>query len=57
MVERINSQAEALDIIYPKLRRGRVIVKGNTLTYVLINMRALRRVRAAAVEEGQRTQA
>ena len=50
MVERINSQAEALDILHPKLRRGSAIVNRNTLTYVLINLRALARIRAAATE-------
>ncbi|NNJ13744.1 hypothetical protein EKD04_025805 [Chloroflexales bacterium ZM16-3] len=56
MVERINSQAEALDILRPKLRRGQAIVNANTLRYVLINVRALLRVRAAAAaEEGQLT--
>ncbi len=48
MVERVNSQAEALGILHPKLRRGRAIVNQNTLTYVLINLRALSRIRAAA---------
>jgi hypothetical protein len=47
MVERINSQAEALGILHPKLRRGRAIANRNTLTYVLINLRALARLRAA----------
>jgi hypothetical protein len=47
MVERINSQAEALDILHPKLRRGGAIANRNTLTYVLINLRALWRIRAA----------
>jgi hypothetical protein len=32
MVERINSQAEALGILHPKLRRGRAIATRNTLT-------------------------
>jgi hypothetical protein len=50
MVERINSQAEALDIIHPKLRSGRAIANRNTLTYVLINLRALARIRASATE-------
>jgi hypothetical protein len=50
MVERINSQAEALDIIHPKLRSGRAIANRNTLTYVLINLRALNRIRSAALE-------
>jgi hypothetical protein len=53
MVERINSQAEALNILHPKLRRGRAIANQNTLTYVLINLRALARIRAAAAEEGR----
>ena len=47
MVERINSQAEALGMLHPKLRRGRAIANANTLTYVLINLRALARLRAA----------
>jgi hypothetical protein len=50
MVERINSQAEALDIIHPKLRSGRAIANRNTLTYVLINLRALNRIRTAVAE-------
>ena len=50
MVERINSQAEALEILHPKLRRGSAIVNRNTLTYVLINLRALQRIRRAAEE-------
>jgi hypothetical protein len=50
MVERINSQAEALEIIHPKLRSQRAIANRNTLTYVLINLRALNRVRNAAME-------
>jgi hypothetical protein len=48
MVERINSQAEALDILHPKLRSGRAIANRNTLTYVLINLRALARRSSAA---------
>lgn len=51
MVERINSQAEALGILHPKLRRGQAIVNRNTLIYVLINLRALARLRQARVEE------
>jgi hypothetical protein len=50
MVERINAQAEALDILHPKLRSGRAIANRNTLTYVLINLRALSRLRRAAQE-------
>ena len=53
MVERINSQAEALEILHPKLRSGRAIANRNTLTYVLINLRALARLRPAATEEGR----
>ena len=55
MVERINSQAEALDIIHPKLRSHKAIANRNTLTYVLINLRALARVRNAALEERPET--
>jgi hypothetical protein len=51
MVERINSQAEALGILHPKLRRGQAIINRNTLTYVRINLRALARRRAAAEEQ------
>lgn len=47
MVERINSQAEALGILHPKLRRGRAIAHHNSLIYVLINLRALARMHAA----------
>jgi hypothetical protein len=53
MVERINSQAEALEIIHPRLRSGRASANRNTLTYVLINLRALARVQVAAQEERQ----
>jgi hypothetical protein len=43
--ERINSQAVALGIERPKLRNGQAITNLNTLIYVLINLRALHRVR------------
>lgn len=43
--ERINSQAVALGIERPKLRNGQAIANQNTLIYVLINLRALHRVR------------
>jgi hypothetical protein len=56
MVERINSQAEALEILHPKLRRGSAIVNRNTLTYVLINLRALARLRAATTEGREATE-
>lgn len=44
--ERINSQAKALGIERPKFRNGQAIANLNTLTYVLINLRALHRIRA-----------
>lgn len=43
--ERINSQAVELGIERPKLRNGPAIANRNTLIYVLINLRALQRVR------------
>jgi len=43
--ERINSQAVALGIERPKLRNGKAIANINTLIYVLINLRALQRIR------------
>jgi hypothetical protein len=57
MVERINSQAEALDILHPKLRSGKAIANRNTLTYVLINLRALARLGLAAQEQRLATEA
>lgn len=44
--ERINSQATALGIERPKVRNGRSVRHLNTLTYIVINVRALQRVRA-----------
>ena len=44
--ERLNSQAKALGIERPMLRNQRSITNANTLIYVLINLRALGRVRA-----------
>jgi hypothetical protein len=44
--ERINSQALALGIERPHLRRQSAIVNQNTLIYVLINLRALQRIRS-----------
>ena len=44
--ERINSQAVDLGIERPKLRNRQAIINLNTLTYVLINLRALHRIRA-----------
>lgn len=48
--ERINSQAEALGIERPKLRNQPAIANRNTLIYVLINLRALQRVRQQKIE-------
>jgi hypothetical protein len=59
--ERINSLAVELGIECPKLRNGAAIANLNTLIYVLLNLRALRRVRArrdsrvASVEESALT--
>lgn len=44
-VERINSQAVALGIERPHLRNQRSITNQNTLIYVLINLRTLRRTK------------
>lgn len=44
--ERINSQATALGIERPKVRRAATVARLNTLTYLVINARALHRVRA-----------
>jgi hypothetical protein len=41
--ERINSQAKALGIERPKVRNRRSVANLNTLTYVIINVRALSR--------------
>jgi hypothetical protein len=49
-VERINSQATELGIERPKLRNQAAIANHNTLLYVLIDLRALRRVRARRQE-------
>jgi hypothetical protein len=43
--ERINAQAVALGIERPKLRNFQAIANRNTLIYVLINLRALHRIR------------
>jgi hypothetical protein len=43
--ERINSQAVALGVERPHLRNGRAIANLTTLTYVLINLRFLHRLR------------
>jgi len=44
--ERINSQAVDLGIERPKLRNQQAITNLNTLIYVLINLRAIQRIRA-----------
>jgi len=43
--ERINSQAKDYGIERPKVRNGHSVVNLNTLTYIVINVRALQRVR------------
>ncbi len=43
--ERINSQALALGIERPRIRNSQAITNQNTLIYVLINLRALQRIR------------
>jgi len=43
--ERINSQATALGIERPKVRSGPAVHRLNTLTYIVINARALHRLR------------
>jgi hypothetical protein len=47
--ERVNSQAVELGIERPKLRNGSAIANLNTLVYVLINLRALQRIRQRPV--------
>jgi len=47
--ERINSQAQALGIERPKVRNGRSVAHLNTLIYLIINLRALRRAKAINV--------
>ncbi len=48
--ERINSQATELGIERPRLRNEAAIANHNTLLYVLINLRALERVRVRQAE-------
>ena len=43
--ERINSQATALGIERPKVRRLAAVTRLNTLTYIIINLRAIQRLR------------
>jgi hypothetical protein len=51
--ERINSQAVDLGIERPKLRNAASIANHNTLTYVLINLHALQRIRQRKAERTQ----
>lgn len=51
--ERINSQALDLGIERPKLRNQQAIAHLNTLTYILIDLRALGRIRAQRIEQAQ----
>lgn len=44
--ERINSQAQALGIENPKVHNRRSVVNLNTLIYLIINVRALDRVKS-----------
>jgi hypothetical protein len=44
--ERINAQAVELGIERPKIRNGQAIANHNTLIYLLINLRALQRIRS-----------
>lgn len=51
--ERINSQAVELGIERPKLRNERSVANHNTLTYVLINLRVLQRIRRRKARRDQ----
>ena len=51
--ERINSQAKALGIETPKVRNIHSVVNLNTLTYLVINARALQRVRKLNLEKAR----
>jgi hypothetical protein len=51
--ERINSQAKALGIERPYLRRQSAIANQNTLIYVLINLRCLQRIRTRKEQRAQ----
>jgi hypothetical protein len=50
--ERINSQAVDLGIERPHIRNGAAIANHNTLLYVLINLRALQRIRQRLSQDG-----
>ncbi len=49
--ERVNSQAVNLGIERPKLRNGQAIANHNTLIYIVINLRALQRIRTKKGED------
>jgi hypothetical protein len=51
--ERINSQAKALGIERPRQRRMTPIARRNTLIYIVINIRALRRYHARYLKSAQ----
>ena len=51
--ERINSQAKALGIERPQVRNSDSVHNLNTLTYIVINARALQRVRAVNAQAGR----
>jgi hypothetical protein len=53
--ERINSQAVELGIERPRLRNGQAIARLNTLIYVLINLRALQRIRRRKANDSDET--
>ena len=55
--ERINSQATEIGIERPKLRNQSAITNQDTLIYVLINLRGLKRVRARKAELAAQTEA
>ena len=48
--ERINSQAKELGIERPKVHNGRSVANLNTLIYLVINVRALQRVKSINAE-------
>jgi hypothetical protein len=48
--ERINSQAKNLGIERPRLRNGQAIANLNSAIYILINLRALHRIRASQAQ-------
>jgi hypothetical protein len=50
-IERINSQAVELGIEHPKIRNGLAVANLNTLIYILINLRALQRIRQHKAEQ------